>query len=164
MELKGYKVFIGNLDNFKNNANIVCHKGDILSTTNTIKPREVGYHFAKRLEDTLRYGNALKEDVVVCEVTSLGNFIEFCDDYYGYYDLYVTSQLRIDKVLSREEIVRYMLNTNVERIKRFVSTYKLNNDEIKLFKGIDDMLDTYIDYYQHKDTEAFNKAYKRRYY
>ena len=56
-----------------------------------------GFHFCERLEDTLRYSDALKEDVIITKVTALGNVIEFSDEYYGYFDLYVTDKIRIDK-------------------------------------------------------------------
>lgn len=53
MEIKGYKVFIGNQSDFKNNAGLQCKVGQILETTKPIVPKQNGYHFAKRLEDTL---------------------------------------------------------------------------------------------------------------
>ena len=80
---------------FKNNAGLQCKVGQILETTKPIAPKQNGYDFAKRLEYTLRFGNALQEDVVICEVTSLGDVIEYEDEYNDYFELYVTSKLRI---------------------------------------------------------------------
>lgn len=162
MEVKGYKVFIGTKEQFTNNYNQICQEGNILEIDGELQLKKNGYHFAKRLEDTLRYGNALNEEVVVCEVTSLGDIIEFEDEYYGYYDLYVSSKLRIDKVLSRKDIIEYINKVNIERLKRFVQTFRLTYDEAIYFKGKDKELDKYIDYYQFGNKDAFNISSKKR--
>lgn len=162
MEVKGYKVFIGNRDLFTNNYDLVCKVGEILESDGELQIKKNGYHFAKRLEDTFRYGNSLNEDVVVCEVTSLGDILEYEDEYYGYYDLYVSSKLRIDRILSRKDIIEYMDRVNVERLKRFVQTFRLTYDEAMYFIGRDNELDKYIDYYQFGNKDAFNISSKKR--
>ena len=97
--MEGYKIFIGNKDNFENNYGFQFEEGKIYETDQEIFPKKAGFHFAKRLEDTLRYGNAREEDVIICKVTALGKIIEYEDEYYGYYDLYVTDKIKIDKIL-----------------------------------------------------------------
>lgn len=162
MEIKGYKVFIGNKELFTNNYNRVCKEGEILEIDGELQVKKNGYHFAKRLEDTFRYGNSLNEGVVVCEVTSLGDILEYDDEYYGYYDLYVSSKLRIDKILSRKDIIEYMDKVNVERLKRFVQTFKLTYDEAMYFIGRNNELDKYIEYYQFGNKDAFSVSSMKR--
>lgn len=153
--IKGYKVFIGNVDNFVNNFNQVFEAGKIYEVKGQLEPKNLGYHFALRLEDTLRYGNASEEDIVVCEVTALGNVIEYEDEYYGYYDLYVTDKLRIDKILSRKEILDYACRLPDYRLIRFIATMKLNDEEVKLFLNRETEVLKYIDYYHYGNKEAF---------
>ena len=124
-----------------------------------------GFHVCKRLEDTLRYFDAMEGEIDIAEVSCHGKYQEFEDDYNGYYDMFAYEYLKIDKVLTREEIIDYGLNLYDFRVKRFISLYKLTNEEIKLFK---DKFNTNIDvlntiaYYQEKDSEAFNHYTKKK--
>ena len=97
-----------------------------------------GYHFAKNLEDTLRY--QLNDDDFltrpnIARVIGFGDIVESFDDYYGYYELYAASNIKILKYLKDDEIIAYALKLNETRMLRFVSLYKLSSDEIKLFKN-----------------------------
>lgn len=152
---KGYKVFIGNKDYFVNNYNSEFKEGNIYTYEGKIQPKKYGYHFALRLEDTLRFGNAREEDIIVCEVTALGNITKYEDEYNDYYDLYVTDKLRIDKILSREEILEYASNLPDYRLIRFIISMKLSDEEIKLFLNRSAEVLRYIDYYHNGNKEAF---------
>ena len=93
-----------------------------------------GFHFCKRLEDTLRYFPAMEEEVQIAEVTSLEDYVEYEDDYYGYYDIYAARVLRIDRFIPREEIINMYLDLDVpSRVIRFVASYKLTPEEIDKF-------------------------------
>lgn len=163
MKMKGYKVFIGQNGEFRNNAGMICFEGQTLETQDEIKPRTHGYHFAKRLEDTLRFGNAMYERVVICEVTSMGELIEYEDEYNEYFNLYVTSKLRIDRILTRKEIIEYADNLPEFRLKRFIQTMRLTKEEAEYFKGRSFDLDNYIDYYQFHNEKAFYRPYPLNY-
>ncbi len=119
-----------------------------------------GFHYAKRLEDTLRYFPAMEEEIQIAEVTSLGEQIEHEDDYYGYYDLFVARELRIDRFLERNEIIKMYLNLNQEdRVIRFVASYKLTPEEIEMFKlryGESVKIIKALEYYQEGNKEAYN--------
>lgn len=153
--IKGYKIFIGNKNCFVNNYNQMFEVGEIYEVRGQIKPKGLGYHFALRLEDTLRYGNAKEEDFVVCEVTALGNIVEYEDEYYGYYDLYVTDKIRIDKILTRNEIIDYALKLPDYRLVRLIATMKLDDKEAKLFINRETDVLKYIDYYHYGNKDAF---------
>ena len=62
---------------------------------------------------------------------------EYDDEYYGYYDMYVCENLRIVRVISREEIISMMLNTYDLRKERFIRDFNLTEEELELFKGVD---------------------------
>lgn len=94
-------------------------------------------NFAKKLEDTLRY-QLKDEDCLtrpnIAKVIGFGDIVESFDDYYGYYELYAAENIKILKYLKEEEIIDYAPNLREDRMLRFVSLYRLNSDEIKLFK------------------------------
>jgi len=92
-----------------------------------------GFHLCQRMEDTLRYFDALHKDVDICEVIDSGEVVESCDEYYGYYDMYAASNLEILKKLSREEIINFALSLNSIRLSRFIQGFKLSEEEIKMF-------------------------------
>ena len=121
-----------------------------------------GFHFAKRLEDCLRYYNGLDEEIEIAQVIALGNVLESYDDYYGYYDLYVTDHIYIEHVLTREEIINYIKNANPLRIERFIMEYKLTSEEIEfILKENPDnerIMDA-IDYYQYGNKYVYEKKW-----
>lgn len=153
--IKGYKIFIGNKNCFVNNYKKMFEVGKIYEVRERIHPKDSGYHFALRLEDTLRYGNAKEEEFVLCEVTALGNIVEYEDEYYGYYDLYVTDKIRIDKILTRNEIIDYALKLPDYRLIRLIATMKLDDEEVKLFLNRETEVLKYIDYYHYGNKDAF---------
>ena len=96
-----------------------------------IKFGSTGYHFAKNLEDTIRYSGT--NNPVIAEVIASGIISEGVDEYYGYYDIYAASDIKIVRYLTRNEILEYALNLNVSRMKRFITGFELTNEELDLF-------------------------------
>ncbi len=154
--IKGYKVFNKNLVNRYNFKFQVDKTYEILGK---LKYGNNGFHFVKNLEDGLRYFDAFNNDIDIAYVESQGEVVEYVDDYYGYYNLYVTSKLKILKLLKREEIINIMLNTDVYRIIRFIQGFKLKKPEIDLILNYFpyDLVLTNIEYFQFNDKEAFVK-------
>ena len=154
-QVKGFKVFD---KTFKARNGCFFEEGKIYKYDGGIIPQKKGFHFAKRLEDTLRYSNSDIEDVIISEVTGIGNVIEFSDEYFGYYDLYVTDKISIDRVLSREEIIDYICALeDDDRICRFIACMKLNPKEIRLFLDRSIKVLKTIEYYQFGNKKAFRE-------
>lgn len=159
--LIGYKAFNNNMENrygmkFKE-KNLYTVNGDL-----EFGNRGNGFHFCSRLEDTLRYVDGMNQDINIAKVVSYGKYLEHTDEYYGYYDMYVTSSIFIEKILIREEIIDYILKSNILSIERFLKGYKLTPDEIYFFKDryakymqIIDM----INYYQEGKLDTYEKKY-----
>ncbi len=119
-----------------------------------------GFHMCKNMEDTFRYFPATEEEVSVCYVKGSGNIDEGRDDYNEYYDMYAAENIEIIKKLEREEIINYALDLPSYRVIRFIQTFKLNNDEIELFKDkFSKNIDVInaISYYQLGDKEVYNR-------
>lgn len=117
-----------------------------------------GFHMCKNIEDTLRYFDAFNDNIRICLVYGFGEFNEYDDEYNGYYDMYSYEYLTILKELSREEIINYALNICEYRLKRFISLYKLNIDEIELFKSKfynNDNILKCIKYYQENNEDVY---------
>ena len=125
-----------------------------------------GYHFAKNLEDTLRY-QLKDEDYLtrpnIAKVIGFGDIVESFDEYYGYYELYAAENIKILKYLSEEEIINYALNLREDRMLRFVSLYRLNSDEIKLFKNKYLSVDLALLYYQMKIHDIYKLSHSNNY-
>jgi len=90
-----------------------------------------GFHFCKNIEDVLRYFDGLHDDIDICTVIGSGEYLLKEDEYYGYYDMYVTQHLEILKILSREEILAEMNNMHYKRLERFIKGYKLSENELE---------------------------------
>lgn len=114
-----------------------------------LKWKENGFHFCKYPEDTFRYIDAFNEEVDLTEVEGSGEIQLYEDDYYGYYDMYASSEIEIKRIVPREEYISIILGShNPDRVKRLITTMKLNDDEIEAIKKQYKELDFYIDYYQ----------------
>ena len=124
-----------------------------------------GFHVCKRLEDTLRYFDAMNGEIDICEVNCYGNSDEGKDDYNEYYDMYAYEYMVIKKILSREEIIDYAIKLNEIRAKRFISLFKLTDEEIVLFKEKfkkNNLILNTIAYYQEGNKDAYNNSYVKK--
>ena len=122
-----------------------------------------GFHFCKNIEDTFRYFNAMEEEIEVCLVIGDGACEKYEDTYNEYYDLYSVEKLKIVKVLTREEIINIGINLDEIRVKRFIQGFKLNSQEIELFKDKFQNNISVINvilYYQDKDKEVYKRLLK----
>ena len=159
MEVLGYKCFNKNMTNRYGQKFEV---GKTYSIVGKVKfgNNGHGFHMCKRMEDTLRYFDAMKEDVIICFVLGSGEIVSYKDEYDGYYDMFAVSNLKILKQLTREEIIMKALLLSEERVKRFISGYKLNSEEINIFKNkfynCVNAIET-IEYYQEEKLDAFVK-------
>lgn len=160
----GYKCFYSGLIN---RYGIRFDIGKTYYTNGEIKygNKGNGFHMCSNLEDTLRYFDAFYDYVDICLVEGYGKTDCFEDEYNGYYDMYACEYLRIIKVLTREEIIDYALNLNEMRVKRFISQFKLNKEEIELFKNkfskYPDVLNC-IAYYQENKKDVYMKLAKQK--
>ena len=157
MEVKGYKCFHNGLTNsYGRNFSI----GQIYISSKILKfgNNGHGFHFCKNIEDTFRFFDTENKDVCVCEVTGSGKIIECNDEYNGYYNMYCAEKLKIERLLTREEVIHIGLNLNDIRVKRFISTFSLTEEEIQLFKekysNNIDILNA-IAYYQENDKDVY---------
>lgn len=157
MEIVGYKCFNRGLINRYGNK---FSKGKIYIATGNIKFRNNGFHMCKNMEDTFRYFDALNNEVDVCLVKGSGEIQEFSDEYYGYYDMYSVQKIEILKQLSHLEIIEKGLSLNEIKVQRFLSTFKLNKNEIELFKEKFNKYKTVLNmiaYYQEGNTKVYQK-------
>ena len=162
--IKGYKCFNKGLTNRYGKKFELLHlyhtDGDIKFGNNGN-----GFHMCKNMEDTLRYFDAMNDEVDICYVECFGNHDLYEDDYYGYYDMYSVEYLFLTKLMTREDILKYALKLNEPRIIRLVSLYKFTEEELKIirdaFKNNLHVQD-YISYYQCNDKEVFNRRRVRK--
>ena len=156
--IRGYKAYDNMDDRFNNSYEV----GKEYYTDGPVKFKERGFHFCKNLEDVFRYYDGFDENTVICEVEGFGEIDTYDDEYYGYYDMYAASGLKIIKILSREEIIDIVINRNIDSIKRFISGFKLTESEEQkiLDKFKEEVIEKYISYYQKNDKEAFQRKRK----
>lgn len=128
-----------------------------------------GFHLCERLEDTLRYFDAMDNTVSICLVKGSGQMVSYNDEYYGYYDMYAVATLEILKKLTRDEIIKVGIELDEIRVKRFISSYKLTLEEIRMFKHKFNQYMSVmeaIEYYQENQLDAYVKkrgSYGRNY-
>lgn len=162
-EVKGYKAF--NVD-MTNGYNVTFEEGKKYTVEGPIIFGNCGngYHFCERLEDTFRYFPALKKEIKIAEVTGLDEVVEYSDEYYGYYNMYVVRTLLINKILTREEIIEKILTLSEHNVLRFVKGFKLTEAEKELFRILyakNIKINLAISYYQDGDLEAYEKHYRK---
>lgn len=127
-----------------------------------VKWSQNGFHFCKRPEDTLRNFDDFNNELEIALIQASGNIIGYDDEYYGYYDMFASSEYKIIRVMSREEIVREVLTSkNIFRQKRLLERMRLTEEQLKLFKGLSEELDDIISYYQYHDTKVYQRKYKK---
>lgn len=150
MEKIGYKCFNKDMTNRYGNKFEIGHT---YSVSGEIKFGNSGngFHFCTNFEDCFRYFSTFDEEISLCLVKGYGNISCYNDEYYGFYDMFCSSNIEIIKEISREEIIQMALHLNEIRICRFIQLFKLNNNEknmiLEKFKKNKNVL-FYMNYYQ----------------
>ncbi|HAB67110.1 MAG TPA: hypothetical protein DCE23_07060 [Firmicutes bacterium] len=163
MEVKGYKAFNKNKQNRYGVPFLEGHTYRVLGPV-SFGCNGNGYHFCRELSDVFRYVDN-NEEVCVASVTGSGEMVTFNDEYYGYYDMYSSEILRVDRFLSREEIIDIMLNSNEEAIRKFLLFFRLNSLELSLFVnrfGSNMKIMEFIMYYQMGCKDIYMQDYGHR--
>ncbi len=156
----GYKVFLKGLENSFSEP-FELNKEYTLS--GNAKWSMNGYHFCLRPEDTLRNFDSFNYELEIALVEGSGSIVEYNDEYYGYYDMYASTKIKVLKVLTREEIIKDVLSSNnIFRIQRLVQRFKLTEEEIPLFRGIAPQIDNDIEYYQLGNKDVYHRQLKNQ--
>ena len=120
-----------------------------------------GFHFCTNIEDTLRYRDKNKETFMIVEILASGQITDGSNlenDYYGYESGYASSEMKILREVSREEMISIVLNSKViDRVTRLILSIPLTEEEIRLIKEKypNRIVEQYIEYYQYNDKKAF---------
>ena len=130
VKILGYKAF--NKD-FTNRYGFKFEVGKTYSALGTIKwgQRGNGFHMCTNFEDCFRYYDS--DNSIIAEVIGFGKTLKNDDEYYGYYDMYVSEYLEVIRVIPREEIIKMRLETSIDRQNRFIRNYNLTEEEKELF-------------------------------
>lgn len=154
MFITGYKAFNKDMTNRYGTKFLI---GILYTSNGIVKFKNNGFHLCKNFEDTLRYFDAFNEQINICKVSGFGNIDKYNNEYYGYLDMYAVEKLYIDKLLNRNEILEMAKDLPNYRLEKFVSLYKLTQEEIDFLKPFSDDVDSAIKYYQYRN----NKVYER---
>lgn len=153
--IKGYKSFKQGLIT---NGDIKFEVGVPMHSNGEIKAGPIGgngFHMCLNFEDTFRF----IENPILCEVTGYGIISkEYIDDYNGYYGIYACSDMIVNRIMPREEIIEMAKSLYEERLIRFIMTYKMTEKETDGLLTINPSkrLIKHIEYYQKGNTNAFN--------
>ena len=160
--LSGFKSF--NYD-YTNNYGFRFKENINYHITGEIKygPNGNGYHFSTHMEDTIRYcrDEDLAYNIQIAQILASNIIIPGStqsDDYYDYNNNYVTSDIKILKFLSRDEIIDIALHLPLYRLERFIQEYYLSEIELQLFYGKDKKIDRTINYYQKGIKDTYCKS------
>lgn len=163
MKITGYKAFEPGMTNqhgmvFEEGKTYII-EGEIIGGTHGN-----GYHFAANLEDSIHFIiDEEHKDTVVAKVTGEGIVKTFTTEDNEFSDLYVTSQLTINHILTREETIAHMLEKNSFFAQKFIRKFPLTPEEIQLFKtkfAKDYSFQRAMAYYQEGDKDIYNRYYK----
>lgn len=135
-----------------NQYGFIYEIGKKYTLNGSLKWRENGFHFCLRPEDTLRYVDGFNEDVCFVLVEGEGKLTTYEDEYYGFYDMYASSEIKIISIISREDVFNMIINSKNEfRAKRYASLIKLTSYEKEEILKKYPKLQFTIDYYQNDE-------------
>ena len=147
--MKGYKAL---LEGLYNRYGFQYELNKKYELNGELKWNKNGFHFCTRPEDTLRYVDAYNDDVIITEVEGTKDLILYEDEYYGFYDMYASSEIEILRILPREEFFEMVVKSkNPDRVARMVGLMPLTHDEIELIRCFYPNLKNTIDYYQNEE-------------
>lgn len=91
-----------------------------------------GYHMSAKLADTFRFFNPVLDNVY-CEVVGFGKIVQEDDYLYDSAPMYVVE--KIIKILSREDILQYILEADVNEFRRFLALYPFTKEELEILRN-----------------------------
>lgn len=160
--MRGYKSFRNIDGSLVTQADTKMDIGVTYEEKGPIKWNHKGFHFCTNIEDTFRYMNQYTDKIVIAEVEGTGDILIHDDDYNGNYDMRVSSKIRVLRVLSREEVLKKVLQAGEIAICKMIQSSRLTQDEINMFSNRSIHIDKMLRYYQMGDTEAFQRKYRRK--
>jgi len=155
--VQGFKCFKKGLIN---RYGMIFELGKVYHDDKEIKFHQSGFHMCTNLEDTLRYFDAFNEEVDIASVIGSGKINKYDDEYNGFYDMYSVEYLQVCHVLTRDEIMNYVLDLPPMRVKRFISLYKLSKEELLIFydKYYNNIpITNALNYYQNEKEKVYIK-------
>ena len=155
--VQGFKCFKKGLIN---RYGMIFELGKVYHDDKEIKFHQSGFHMCTNLEDTLRYFDAFNEEVDIASVIGSGKINKYDDEYNGFYDMYSVEYLQVCHVLTRDEIMSYVLDLPPMRVKRFISLYKLSKEELLIFydKYYNNIpITNALNYYQNEKEKVYIK-------
>lgn len=162
MEIYGFKAYD---ENFKDRYGLTYELGKTYHTNGIVKWHNTGFHFCSNPEDTFRYVDAFKP-IHLVEVKGFGDIRKYNDEYYGYYDMYVSENIELIKEVTHEELIERYLNERISdfQIIKVVRDLKLTEEDIRqilqVYQNVND-IENYIEYFQYNDKERFNRKLKK---
>ena len=122
--------------------------------------RKNGFHFCYYPEDTLRYIEGFNKPFKIVRVLGSGDIIEHNDDYFGYNEMYASSEMTLLDELSRDELLKVIIESkNQLRAMRLIRSIKLDENEINEILKNYPYLNNDIDYYQYNKKDTYKKLY-----
>lgn len=130
-EYVGYKAF--NADR-TNRYGMKFEEGKTYHTDGEIKSGNDGngFHMSLKIANVFRYFDS--DNIVVAKVTGFGecDYLEATSfGRFDYDDMYSCEYMRIDKFMSREEVVDTILNENANEVCKFLISFKANVEELE---------------------------------
>lgn len=84
------------------------------------------------MADTFRFFNP-RSDNIYCEVLGIGRVLKQDDYLYHSDSMYVVEKLEIKKILSREDILQYVYQADVDEFRRYLALFFVYEDGIRSF-------------------------------
>ena len=121
------------------------------------------FHFCHYPEDTLRYIEGFNKPFKIVKVQASGEIVLYDDDYFGYHDMYASSEMTLLSELSREELLKLIIESrNQLRAVRLIKSIKLDENEINEILKIYPYLDNDVNYYQYNKKDTYEKLFLRK--
>lgn len=153
----GYKAFNKDLTN---RYGAFFNVGESYSTSGEIKFGNDGngFHFCMNLCDVFRYFDSTESVVAIVSTEDVGrDLVVYNDEYNGYYDMYSCRNIKIERLLTRRQIIDKMLCSVDFEIIKFIQTFKLTKEESYEFLKLSQPVIKAIEYYQLDDTKTYTK-------
>ena len=146
--MKGYKAFENGLTT---THGFTYELGKKYYQEGELKWQKNGFHFCENPEDTLRYIDGFNNDYNIAEVEGSKEILIREDEYEEFFNLYVSRELTVNRIVPREEIFLDIVNSTVDRTKRLITLSKLTKREIEIIRTLYPELDDTIKYYQNDE-------------
>lgn len=152
MSIKAFKAFTSPLTNKELYKFKLNYPYQLDGTKLAFGEYGYGFHMTSSLADTFRFFNPINNNDY-CEVIGDGKIIQIDNFYFDSKPMYVAEKMIITKILTRQDILDYVYQADVDEFRRFLALFPFTKEEVQKLQAFYHNNSQYLELFKYFENE-----------